>query len=165
MSLLHDSIDGKPAGRTRRSSDRGIGEMIVRRYVIARLYVALSILMSVFSIIYEPISIHSQAMSSAKLPDFLFFSAIVVCIVALADIFVNDFLPNKYKFKHAYEYRHIVYMFLALISFSLSAGLLITYGGSILVGRLWLDGLVAALVAMLDIFARHREHSWRSSTH
>jgi hypothetical protein len=103
-------------------------------------------------------------MYSADLPMALFYSAIVVCCIATFDSFVNDILPNKYNFKHAYMYRHLVYMGMALISFSLSAGLLITYGGSILVGRLWLDGVVAACVAVLDIFARHRKNSWRYGT-
>lgn len=135
-----------------------------KRYFIARFYVAFSILITLISLVFEPAAIHAQAASSANLPDFLFWAAIGVCVVAIIDTFINDFLPNKYIFKYAYQYRHIVYMLLALISFSLSAGLLSAYGGSILVGRLWLDGIVATFVAILDLFARHRENSWLSST-
>lgn len=126
------------------------------RYFIARIYVAISVLLTALAVMFDPASIHSQAAYAAKLPDTLFIGAIFVCSIAILDTFINDILPNKYKFKHAYDFRHVIYMALALISFSLSAGLLVTFGGSILVGRLWLDSLVATVVAVLDIFARHR---------
>ena len=142
----------------RRSNDRRNNRSIIKsRYRIVRLYTSISVMLSVFSILFEPASIHSQVVGSAQLPMALFYSALVVGVIALLDIFINDILPNKYSFKQAYLYRHLVYMSLSLISFSLSAGLLITFGGSILVGRLWLDGAVAATVAVLDIFARHRK--------
>lgn len=126
------------------------------RYFLTRLYVAASVLITVLSVVFEPLSLNSQAAWSAKLPDTLFYPAIVVCVIALLDVFVNDILPSKYRFAHAYNFRHIIYMCMALISFSLSAGLLLTFGGSILVGRLWLDGSIASAVAILDIFARHK---------
>jgi hypothetical protein len=149
----------------RRYNDTGFLGFMTRRYFIARVYVALSIFITVLSLVFEPTLNHTQATASAAdLPAFLFWSAIGVCLVAILDAFGNDFLPDKYTFTIAYQYRHLVYMFLALITFSLSAGLIHVYGPSLLVGRLWLDGVVAALVAVLDLFARHRENSWRSST-
>jgi hypothetical protein len=142
----------------RRSNDRRNNRSVIKsRYRIVRLYTSISVILSVFSILFEPSSIHSKVVGSAELPMVLFYTALVVGFIALLDIFINDILPNKYSFKQAYLYRHLVYMSLSLISFSLSAGLLITFGGSILVGRLWLDGAVAASVAVLDIFARHRK--------
>jgi hypothetical protein len=146
-----------PRGSDRRSTDRrNIRRPIKSRYRIVRLYVTISIILSILSILFEPASIHAQVVGSANLPIALFYTALGVGFVALLDIFINDILPNKYSFKQAYLYRHLIYMSLSLISFSLSAGLLITFSGSILVGRLWLDGVVAATVAVLDIFARHR---------
>lgn len=153
----------KPTQRyTRRSTDGNNIGNIKSRFRIARLYVSISILLSIFSILFEPTAIHVRAlMTGQQLPLPLFYAAIGVSIIALLDSFINDILPNKYQFKPAYQYRHLVYMGLALISFSLSAALLITYGGSILVGRLWLDGAIATAIAILDIFARHRKNSWR----
>lgn len=150
----------KPIQRhARRSTDRG--SVNKSRFMIARLYVAISILISVFSVLIEPVAVHSKAVTPIMLPMALFYSAVFVCVLALLDTFINDILPNKYHFKQAFAYRHLIYMSLALISFSLSAGLLITYGGSIFVGKLWLDSFVAVAVAILDIFARHRKNSWR----
>lgn len=143
----------------RRISDRGIIDVLHRQYFIVRMYVAISVLLSVFSIFFEITS------PQTELPWFMFLAAVVVCAFGIIDAFINDFLPNKYIFKHTYMYRHLIYMSMALISFSLSAGLLHEYGGSFLVGRLWLDGLIATIVAILDLFARHRENSWRSGTH
>lgn len=158
MKILHRS-------HGRRASDTGVLSMLHHRYFIARLYVALSVLLSILSIVFEPSAIHTAATSSAGIPMIMIICAIGVCAIAIIDAFVNDFLPVKYKFTYAYHYRHLVYMALALISFSLSAGLLVTYGGSILIGRLWLDGLISTIVAVLDLFSRHRENSWLSGTH
>lgn len=149
----------------RRLSDAGIFDMLHRQYFIVRTYVAISILISVLSIVFEPSALHSFSTESTELPWFMFTSAIVVCGAALVDAFINDFLPNKYRLIQSYKYRHLIYMALSLNSFSLSAGLLHDYGGSFLIGRLWLDGLIATIVAVLDLFARHRENSWLSGTH
>jgi hypothetical protein len=83
------------------------------------------------------------------------YAALVVAILAIADIIVNDFMPNKFELNYAYDFRHIIYMLLALISLSFSVSIVVTFGTTFIVSRLWLDGLVAATVAFLDIFSRH----------
>ena len=153
----------------RRYTDRnkdvaGAVQIVYRRYVIARLYAVLSIFVTVLSMIFEPTSRYSQAAVITNAPNYLFLFTFFVCALALADIAINDFAPDKFTFLFAYKYRHLIYMAMALISFSISVSIFYTFGASILLCRLWLDGVVAAAVAMLDIFARHRGNLWLSGT-
>jgi hypothetical protein len=126
--------------------------MFFRRYVIARIYIVLSVLITVCTLLKAPYAL------GAYIPPFLVVLAFGVCMVAILDIIINDIAPDKYIFHSAYKYRHIVYMLISLISFSISAGAVLDSNGVLSVERLWLDGLVAAVVAVLDIFARHRGH-------
>lgn len=135
------------------------------RYVIARVYVTISIFLSVLISLYDPISIQAKSIIYTGGNDFMLYAAIFICSLSVFDIIINDILPDKYIFKHAYENRHVIYMGLALISFSLSLGIIFTFGGVFQLGRLWLDGFVAAIVAVLDIFARHKGTSWRYGKH
>lgn len=131
------------------------------RYIISRIYVVLSILCSVFIGLNEEASLYYQIFDDTKMDHGILYPLIFICSIGIIDIFVNDFLPNKYKFRLAYENRHIVYMTLSLASFSISAAMVYTYGPTFHLARLWLDGTVAAVVAILDIFARHKGNSWR----
>lgn len=126
--------------------------MFYRRYVIARMYIVASILITVCTLIRTPDVLGNF------IPPFLIILAFGVCMVAIVDIAINDIAPDEFIFHSAYKYRHLVYMLLSLISFSISAGAIIDFNGVLSVERLWLDGLVAAVVAVLDIFARHRGH-------
>jgi hypothetical protein len=83
-------------------------------------------------------------------------TALGICAIGVIDILINDLAPDKYIFRIAYDYRHLVYMMLSLISLSIAAGITLTSGSTIFLSGLWLDGIVAAFVAVLDIFARHR---------
>lgn len=139
-------------------------KILYRRYIIARLYVVLSIFITVLTMIFEPSSMHGRAAVITHAPTILSFITFGVCALALLDIIINDFAPDRFVFKPAYEYRHLIYMALALISFSISISIIEAFGTSLLLGRLWLDGIVASVVAILDIFARHRGTSWLSGT-
>lgn len=139
--------------------------MFFNRYILARIYVTVSIFISVLTALFEPTSIHHLSVLLSDGSMILMYLAISVCGFAIVDIIVNDFMSDKYKLNITYNQRHIIYMCLSLISFSLSLGILFTFGGVFLLGRLWLDGFVAAIVAILDIFARHKGTTWRYGKH
>ena len=127
---------------------------IKNRLVIARIYVALSIFFSVMIAMFEKTSVSYMAIKLTEAPPIFMYSALVLCLVALVDVIVNDFAPDKYKFEWALNYRHLVYMGLAVLAFSLSAGVITAFGTTLFLCRLWLDGIVATLVAFLDILGR-----------
>jgi ABC-type Na+ efflux pump permease subunit len=139
--------------------------ILYRRYVVARLYVVLSVFTSVVMSIFEPASIHHQIFDATGTGSLLVLTAIgAIAGIAFMDIIVNDLAPNKYQLKIFYDNRHILYMALSLGMYGISAAMIFTYGASAVLIRLWLDGGVAAAVAVLDIFARHRGVSWQSGT-
>lgn len=135
--------------------------IIYRRYVISRIYVTLSILFSALISIYEPTSIYHTILTATKLDHTVMFLLVGICCVAALDIFVNDVLPDKYKLLVAYNHRHLIYMLMALAMFSISGAITYIYGSTFYLARLWLDGIIATVVAILDIFARHRGTTWR----
>lgn len=124
------------------------------RFLVTRVYVCLSILISILITIFEPSSVYGRALAATNMPDGLIWAALGLCIVAVLDIAINDFAPDKYRFGWAFDYRHLLYMSLALLSFSLSVGVITAFGSSFFLCRLWLDGSVATVVAFLDILRR-----------
>jgi hypothetical protein len=86
------------------------------------------------------------------------FFAFILCTVAILDIIINDICPNTINIITLYNYRHIIYMLMAVLSISLSVAVIVTNGPSFSLCRLWLDGAVATLVAFLDIRERYRNY-------
>lgn len=134
---------------------------LYERLVISRVYVALSILFSVLTMVFEPNTYYGHAATVTQIPSFLVLSALALCLLSVIDIVVNDFLSNKYKLSWLIDYRHLIYMGLALLCFSLSAGIIVVYGTTFFLGKLWLDGSIATIVAFLDILGR-RGYSGKS---
>lgn len=130
--------------------------ILYRRYTVARIYVILSMITTIIISIFEPESLYySQFMGQGThgivvLCIFSFFTAL-----SLIDMVVNDFMPNKYRLMLLYNNRHLVFMLLALCAYGLTAAVILTDHTSIVLIRVWLDGFIAAVVAVLDIFARH----------
>lgn len=151
MTTLIDPIDRRCSDYHEHDKKEPVG-LIFRRYIVSRIYVTLSILVTVLTLAFDPSTFHTQI----HLPNFLLVTALGICAIGVIDILINDLAPDKYIFRIAYDYRHLVYMMLSLISLSIAAGITLTSGSTIFLSGLWLDGIVAAFVAVLDIFARHR---------
>lgn len=138
--------------------------LLVRRYIVARIYVTLSILITIMASLFDTGSKHYIAMQLTHAPIWALYIALMFCIIGLLDITINDIAPDKFVIKYIYDKRHFIYMGLSLISFSISIVILQTSGLATILCKLWLDGSVAALIAVLDIFARHRGIQWRNTT-
>lgn len=132
-------------------------KILQNRLIISRIYVTLSILFSILSMLFEPFSIHGQSTILSAVPIYWIYANLALCIISILDIIINDIAPDKYTLKYAHDYRHIVYMLLALMTFSISIGMVTTFGISLLLIRVWLDALVAAVVAFLDILGRYKD--------
>jgi len=139
-------------------------KLIYRRYMVARLYVVLSIFFSVLAMVFDTTSSYNKAAIITLAPYYLPYITMGICFIAIIDMFINDFAPDKFVFKFLYDYRHIIYMGLSFISFSISVSALDAFGVTMSICRLWLDGTVAACLAILDIFARNRGTSWLNGT-
>lgn len=131
--------------------------LLTRKYLIARIYVGLSITIALLIALFDSSSNTYKALHLSAIQTSFFYGMLVIAILAVIDSVVNDFLPDKFVLIHTYNYRHIVLMALSLISFSISAAILYADPTSLLIIRFWLDGTIAAVCAILDIFARHKE--------
>lgn len=131
-------------------------KFMYHRLLVARLYVTLSICLSVLSYIFEPLSKQGSSNIATNTPLIWICGAVILCLLAVTDIIINDLFPENFKLNITYDYRHIMYMFFAVLSFSISVAVFNTYGSSFLMLRLWLDGGIAAIVAFLDIFGRYK---------
>lgn len=138
--------------------------LLVRRYIVARLYVTLSVMITILASLFDIGSPQYVAMQLSDAPKWALFLALTLCATALTDILINDIAPDNFVIKYIYDKRHFIYMGLSLVSFSISIVILQTSGLATILCKLWLDGTVAALIAVLDIFARHRGIQWRNTT-
>ncbi len=150
--------------KERRSKEKESANILYRRYVVARIYVIMAMITTILISIFEPNSIYyTQLLKNgyegiAVLCIFSFFT-----LLSLFDLVINDFMPNKYKLMILYDNRHLVFMSIALCAYGLSAAIILTDHSSIVLIRVWLDGFIAAVVAVLDIFARHGKGiAWES---
>ena len=127
-----------------------------QRIIVCRVYVTISIFLSAMAFAFEPLSSQGSALIATKAPQVLVYLALFLCCLTMLDIIINDLAPDNFTLKCTYDYRHLLYMSLAVLSFSISVAVANTYGTSFLMCRLWLDGGIAAIVAFLDIFGRYR---------
>ena len=130
--------------------------LMYQKLILLRIYVAFSILFSTLAFTFEPLTRAGISNIATQTPDIWLWSAIALCSLAVLDIIINDLAPDKYSLELTYNYRHLIYMFLGVLSFSISIAVAKTYGGSFQLCRLWLDGGIAVVVAFLDILGRHR---------
>lgn len=129
---------------------------LYQQTIVTRVYVAFSIFFSTLAFAFEPLSRQGGSNIATSAPIFWVWAALTLCMVAVLDIIINDLAPENIKLNITYNYRHIIYMLLAVLSFSISISVAKTYGTSFLMCRLWLDGGIAAIVAFLDIFGRYK---------
>ena len=125
-----------------------------KKLVILRVYVCLSIFFSILTMMFEPTSVYNRAVNLTDAPLLMIAGALFLCVISVFDIVINDFSPDKYRFGLAFDYRHLIYMSMAVLSFSVSVGVITAFGTNIAICRLWLDGSIAAIVAFLDILGR-----------
>lgn len=146
----------------RRSIHKEPLNLLSRKYVIARFYVSVSILITILTAIFDRTTPLYQVLLLTSTSQVPICIALSISIISILDLCINDIAPDKYVIKYSYEYRHLIYMALSIVSFSMSAGILYTFGTSLSLSRLWLDGIISAMVAIFDIFARHKERqAWQ----
>ena len=128
------------------------------RYWLTRLYLACSILSPLFITWLEPEAItHRLINESGALGWYMALALGIVCVVGIVDVIINDILPDRYQLLCAKRHRHLIYMAMSIGTFSMLY-MYVAVGGHIR----WLilpgavDGTVAAVVAVLDLFNRHR---------
>lgn len=131
-------------------------DVLYRKYLVARVYVVLSVITTLIVAMFEPNSIYFQHFMQTKFESkFVLGIITMIAVAAIVDLIVNDFMPNKYKIMIFYNKRHLIYMGMSLGMYGMTAAIILTEHSGVVLLRLWLDGFIAAVIAVLDIFARH----------
>lgn len=153
---VHRGPDRRLQSRRESTVKEPVG-IIYRRYVIARLYVVLSALTTLIVSIFEPRAINFYYLLNNSIDGkIVIFVSCAIVLAALIDTVVNDFMSDRYKIITLYNKRHLIYMAIAMAMYAQSAAIILTnHDTSLVLVRLWLDGFIAAMVAVLDIFARY----------
>lgn len=133
------------------------------RYWITRLYVALATLAAIVATWLEPDALSHRLISNTGDQGWaLVWILALVSIAAVVDVVVNDLLPERFHLRATMRRRHLIYIALAVGIFCMSYAFLVGAAGADgawfrpLVLPYWLNGAVAAAVAFLDLFQRHR---------
>lgn len=127
---------------------------LVQHYWLARFLVSTSILLAacVFLFGSEEIMGVTAFKRSGTFP---LWVLLCLSIVSLIDVVINDFLPHEYTLNHAKRNRHLWYMLQALML--VGAVYVSLKNSDIYLSHIILlfQGVGSALVAFLDLFARH----------
>lgn len=128
------------------------------RYWLIRSYIAANVFVTCSIALFEPNSVIYRVVQESGFTGSMSVGVLMcLAFVALCDVLINDLMPARYRFEWSFDYRHLLYMWLAMGLVSVSAVIIKSIGPSPLLLRFWLDALLAALVAFLDTYSRHRE--------
>lgn len=129
---------------------------IMPRYYMVRLYIALSILTNSLVGFFEPMSPGAWVLRSSH-AGWLWLSALFAMgLFSLADVIVNDLMPERYSLDALRNQRHTGYSAVAMATLGLSYVVLHEYGYTAQLLTYWVDAAFALSVAYLDLRARHR---------
>ena len=123
---------------------------------LARLIVALDVLVTCLIVLVEPTSIiHRVAIEGAgTLGHIGVWALLGIGVLALGDVVVNDVLPERYVFPTCRRYRHTIYMMIALACLSMVFAIVKSVGDSAVVARYLLTAFGASMIAVLDVYDR-----------
>ena len=140
------------------SKSVGQKRILTQQLIISRIYITLSLLFVTLAFLLEPQSVPGRSAIVSLVPLTWVYSLLFLCILSLIDIIINDIIDDKYSVSILIDYRHILYMMMSLMTFSISMSIVNTFGISFLLMRIWLDALIAVLIAFLDVLGRYRNN-------
>lgn len=130
---------------------------VLRLAVLARLYLAVSVIYTQVAAMTAPATLLYQALAKSVPFGVLgVWVLVAVASVAVLDVVVNDWMPDRFELPTAYAQRHLVYMGLAMGLASISFVLTKSNGWGVLQWRYLLDAAAAVAIAFNDLLARHR---------
>ena len=128
------------------------------RYWHTRLLLALSVLVSLYITWRGPDALMHRIIARSGPEGWACVTALAgVALAALADILVNDILPDRLTLLAFMRQRHLVYMALALGLMSVSYVVADEEGWTELLLHYWLLAIFSAHIALTDLFHRHRK--------
>lgn len=127
-------------------------------YWSIRLYLSLSVLILALTTIFDPARLAYRIIAASGAAGFwciLGLACLSLC--AVIDVVVNDLLPDHCCLHCTERYRHLVYMGLALGLMSTAFVIAQHVGLASLHAELVLESSIAAALAFIDLYQRHRQ--------
>ena len=129
------------------------------RFWLSRLIVSLEVLVLIVAVSWwEPNSLTSKALAASGSYSWLLLAALGgCCLMVIADVIVNDLMPQRFAFHSAMRWRHLGLMGTALLLGIISVLVVFSQGFTVLLFAYWLNASLAVGLAFLDVFTRLRQ--------
>jgi hypothetical protein len=130
----------------------------MQRYWLSRLIIALEVLVLIVVVSwFEESSLTARAIQATGHFGWALIAALFVCCsVAVADVVVNDLMPERFHLPTALNLRNIGFMGMALLLAMIGVLVGFSHGYTPLLYAYWLNALFATAVSFFDIFSRFR---------
>ena len=130
-----------------------------QKFWLSRLIISLEVLVLVVVISWwEPQSLTGRAIAASGHHAWLLLAALGgCCLVAIADVVVNDMMPARFSLKTALRWRHLGFMGMALLLGVISVVVVVAQGFTTVMFAYWLNAVLAVGVTFLDAFHRLRQ--------
>jgi hypothetical protein len=126
-------------------------------YWLSRLLISCEVLIAVVMVSWmEPTSITAKAIEATGAHGWAIIIALgACCLMSIADVIVNDLMPESWHFRSALHWRHMGLFGIAMLLAFLGVLIAAAKGHTPLLYVYWFNAIAAAAMAYLDIFARH----------
>ncbi len=132
--------------------------MRLARKWLARLFVALNLIIGCVIVAEDESSLLFRVIeSSGATGTIALWALLLVALVGVSDVVINDFLPERFVLRWAQQYRHTIYMGMALGCLSMIFVVVKVHGPAAVLLHYGLVAFSASLIAVLDIRERIRE--------
>lgn len=122
-----------------------------------RLYVSASVGVTAGIAGWDPYSQHRLAMAEDGYGGMLAMVGLALLALAgIADVFINDILPERYSLKCTHRHRHVVFMLIAMGMIALILALVMTRDIKPAAGRYLLDAIAATWIAVRGVLDHAR---------
>ncbi|MES2909843.1 MAG: hypothetical protein V4718_00555 [Pseudomonadota bacterium] len=126
-------------------------------YWMARLILCLFVLNTHVITVLDPQTRTNELITASGAAAWWVLSLLICLTVAgVVDVLINDFMPEAMKLPGVYGRRHLLYLAIAASSLAISGVIAEKEGWSFVLMAYWLHTTVAAVLAYLEMFARHR---------
>ena len=126
-------------------------------YWMARLILCLFVLNTHVITVLDPQTRTSELITASGPAGWWVLALLVVLAIGgIVDVFINDFLPASMQIAAVYGRRHLLFLAIAAGSLAISGVIVEKEGWSFVLMAYWLHTTVAAALAYLEMFARHR---------
>lgn len=132
--------------------------MMGPRFWLTRLTIALEVLVGIVLVSwFEDGSLTARAIERTGWAGWMLVLLLGgACLICIADVIVNDLMPDRFTLRGVKHWRHMGLLAIAMLLAMLAVLVSFTFGYTTLLLFYWLNAALAASTAFFDAFARMR---------